>query len=72
MDVITWPLWVTFTVIVAGFLAIVMSVNPHSPLVRYVLDGRARGLGRSLWALPVISAVVGVLLILVGLLFRPR
>lgn len=71
MDVLSWPLWVTLTVIVAGFLAIAMSVNPYSPLVRYVIERRARGHGRSLWALPVVTAVVGLLLIMLGVLFRP-
>ena len=71
MEVQSWPLWVTFTVIVAGFLAIAMSVNPYSPLVRYVIESRARGRGRSLWALPAVTAVVGSLLVMLGVLFRP-
>jgi hypothetical protein len=72
MYVVSWPLWVSFTIIVAGFLAIAMSVNPYSPLVRYVIENRARGQGRSLWALPVLTAVVGVVLMVLGVLFRPK
>jgi hypothetical protein len=72
MYVVSWPLWVSFTVIVAGFLAIAMSANPYSPLVRYVIESRARGKGRSLWALPVLTAVVGVVLIMLGVLFRSK
>jgi len=34
-----------------------MSVNPYSRLVRYVIESRARGRGRSLLALPVITAL---------------
>jgi hypothetical protein len=71
MDVETWPLWASFTVIVIGFLAIAMSANPYSPLVRYVMASRARGRGRALWALPAITAVVGVVLIMLGAVFRP-
>jgi hypothetical protein len=71
MDVETWPLWASFTVIVIGFLAIAMSANPYSPLVRYVIASRARGRGRALWALPAITAVVGVVLIMLGAVFRP-
>ncbi len=71
MYVISWPLWVTVMVIAAGFLAIAMSVNPYSPLVRYVIESRARGQGRLVWVWPVLTTVVGILLIMLGVLFRP-
>lgn len=71
MDVISWPFWVRVFVIVAGFLAIAMSANPYSPLVRYVIESRSRGQRKALWALPVITTVVGVVLIMLGVLFRP-
>jgi hypothetical protein len=67
---ISWPLWVTLVVIIAGLLAIAISVTPFSPLVRYVRKV-ARGQARAIWALPVLTTVVGVVLVLLGLLFRP-
>jgi hypothetical protein len=72
MYVISWPPWVTLTVILAGFLAIALSVNPYSPLVRYVIESRARGQGRWIWMWPVLTTVIGVVLIMLGVLFRPR
>jgi uncharacterized membrane protein len=72
MYVISWPLWVTLTVILAGFLTIALSVNPYSPLVRYVIGSRARGQGRWIWMWRVLTTVIGVVLIMLGVLFRPR
>jgi hypothetical protein len=72
MYVISWPLWVTLTVILAGFLGIALSVNPYSPLVHYVIRSRARGQGRWIWMWPVLTTVIGVVLIMLGVLFRPR
>jgi hypothetical protein len=66
MDLQTWPLWVSFTVIVVGFLAIAMSANPYSPLVRYVIASRARGRGRALWALPASLRVFADICVIAG------
>jgi hypothetical protein len=71
MYVISWPLWVVVMLILAGVLAIGLSVNPYSPLVRYVIASRAQGTGRWIWTWPVLTSVTGVVLILLGLLLRP-
>ena len=71
MERLSWPLWLTIVVTMAGLLTIAVSVNPSSPLVRYVMEGRSRCQGRAIWALPVLTTVAGVVLILLGLLFRP-
>jgi hypothetical protein len=71
VSLITWPLWVVVMLIVAGCIAIALSVIPLSPFVRYIVASRAQGTGRLIWALPVLTTFVGVVLILLGLLFRP-
>ena len=72
MYVITWPLWVTILVILAGLMVLAVGVNPYSPLVRHVLARRGRGDSRWIWIWPVLSAVIGLVLIVLALLFRPQ